>query len=251
MARGRQLSNEAPTTTMQLYRVCLTCEIKKTCVTCKVPKPESDFGAAAWKARHVDRRICRACADRVRGCWTCSACGTRLPKEDFSAWQRRRAYAENGTQTCNYCFQSLAVFRCAQRTRERLRTLRKKLQRQKKEQILDQVRADICAIVGSRLSSNCQASVPRDSSHQMPQNIGEECLEEHQGRQTKEAKAEGNTTQTTRRKTNGHRRHRACNRRKKTETRRGQRRNTASRAESKATQRRNRRGPRTADRRAS
>ena len=91
------------------YRVCLTCEIKKTCVTCKVPKPESDFGAAAWKARHVDRRICRACPDRVRGCWTCSACGTRLPNEDFSAWQRRRAYAENGTQTCNYCFQSLTM----------------------------------------------------------------------------------------------------------------------------------------------
>ena len=111
-----------------------------------------------------------------------------MPKEDFSAWRRRRAYAENGTQTCiNYCFQSLAVFRCAQSTRERLRTLRKKMQRQKKEQILDQVRADICAIVGSRLSSNCQASVPRDSSHQMPQNIREECVEEHQGRQTKEA----------------------------------------------------------------
>ena len=110
-----------------------------------------------------------------------------MPKEDFSAWRRRRPYTQNGTQTCNYCFQLLAVFRCAQRTRERLRTLRRKLQRQKKEQILDQVRADIWAIVGSRLSSSCQASVPQESSHQVPQKIGEQRLAEHKGGQTKEA----------------------------------------------------------------
>ena len=90
------------------YRVCLTCEVKKPCTRCKVAKPESDFGAAAWKARHADRRICRACAVRVRGCWTCTSCENRMPKADFSAWCRRRAHTENGTQTCNYCFQSLA-----------------------------------------------------------------------------------------------------------------------------------------------
>ena len=48
------------------YRMCLTCEVKKPCITRKVPKPESDFGAAAWKARNADRRICRACAVRVQ-----------------------------------------------------------------------------------------------------------------------------------------------------------------------------------------
>ena len=31
-------------------RVCLTCEVKKACVACKVPKPESDFGPAAWES---------------------------------------------------------------------------------------------------------------------------------------------------------------------------------------------------------
>ena len=169
------------------YRVCLTCEVKKPCTTCKVAKPESDFGAAAWKARHADRRICRACAVRVRGCWTCTSCENRMPKADFSAWCRRRAHTENGTQTCNYCFQSLALFRCAHRTRQRLRTLRTKLQRQKKEKILDQVRADISTIVRSRLPSSCQASVPQEASHQVPPKIEEQCLAEPDGKQTKEA----------------------------------------------------------------
>ena len=118
------------------YRVCLTCEVKKACAMCKVPKPESDFGPAAWKARHADRRICQACAVRIRGSWICSHCSNRVPKEDFSVWLGRRAHTHNGTQTCNQCLQSLALHRCVQRTRERLRTLRLRLRREKQEQIL-------------------------------------------------------------------------------------------------------------------
>ena len=35
------------------YRVCLTCELKEVCVSCNVAKAASDFGPAAWKARHT------------------------------------------------------------------------------------------------------------------------------------------------------------------------------------------------------
>ena len=142
------------------YRMCLTCEVKKPCITRKVPKPESDFGAAAWKARNADRRICRACAVRVRGCWTCSCCENRMPKEDFSAWQRRHTHTQNGVQICNDCFRFLALYRYAQRTRERLQASRQKLESQKREKILEAVRAEILDVVQIHASYRCDGSVP-------------------------------------------------------------------------------------------
>ena len=129
------------------YRVCLTCELKKPCQKCKVAKPESDFGAAAWKARNSERRICHTCAVKVRGCWTCNACQNRLPKEDYSAWQRQHAYKQNGMQICNACVWSLTLDRIAQRARERLQALRTRLQQQKRKKILDAVRAEIRALL--------------------------------------------------------------------------------------------------------
>ena len=85
------------------YRVCLTCEAKKPCFACKVPKPESDFGPAAWKARNADRRICKVCAQRIRGCWTCAQCEERKSEEEFSIWHRSHACGRNGRQTCDRC----------------------------------------------------------------------------------------------------------------------------------------------------
>ena len=67
---------------------------------------------------------------------------------------------QNGTQTCNHCFQSLALHLYAHRAQERLRTLRQKLRNQKKEQILHQVRNEILNLVRTRASSSCHANVP-------------------------------------------------------------------------------------------
>ena len=50
------------------FRVCLTCEMKKPCFKCGVAKPEAEFGPAAWKARNADRRCCRECTTKPRGC---------------------------------------------------------------------------------------------------------------------------------------------------------------------------------------
>ena len=95
-----------------------------------------------------------------------------------------------------------------------------------------------------QLSSQCTAALQPSNATEHRRRL----FRGTPGQANEGSRAEGNTTQTKRRKTNAHRGHRACDRRKKTETGRGQRRNTASRAESKATQRLNRRGPRTADR---
>ena len=98
-----------------------------------------------------------------------------MPKEDFTGWQRRRAYTQDGTQTCDHCFRALAVQRCAQRTHERLRTLRRRLQNQRKEEILAQVRLEILDVVARRGANSCLPSVPQESSHQVPEQTGEEC----------------------------------------------------------------------------
>ena len=77
------------------FRVCMTCETKKPCFKCGVAKPEAEFGPAAWKARHADRRCCRECTTKQRGCWQCSQCSERKPRAEFTAWQQSRTYTQN------------------------------------------------------------------------------------------------------------------------------------------------------------
>ena len=124
------------------YRVCLTCEECKRCVKCQERKPEADFGPAAWKARAAAKRICRACATRERGYWRCSACETRQQQIQFSAWQRRRGYGQDGSQICNTCFVDMLITDTARRGHQRLARLRARIHRQ---HILADIRAEIAA----------------------------------------------------------------------------------------------------------
>ena len=51
---------------------------QKPCFRCGVAKAEDAFGVAAWKARHADRRVCKACAViKVQGTWRCARSGRR------------------------------------------------------------------------------------------------------------------------------------------------------------------------------
>ena len=101
------------------YRVCQTCEAQKRCYKCGTAKPESAFGAAAWKGRHADRRVCRDCAMKVKGAWRCAVCTERKARNDFSAWSRQRAAPQDGTQRCNACVLSAAKRAAAQRANNR------------------------------------------------------------------------------------------------------------------------------------
>lgn len=125
------------------YRVCLTCEAKKVCSKCKIQKPETDFGLAAWKARHADRRICRTCATKERGSWVCNRCRCRQPTSEFNVWQRRRVYIQDGTQTCNQCELQIMLNEAARRARERLAPLRRRAKARRCEAALEKVRAEI------------------------------------------------------------------------------------------------------------
>ena len=102
------------------YRVCQTCEAQKWCYKCGTAKPESAFGAAAWKGRNADRRVCRDCAVKVKGAWRCAVCAERKARNDFSAWSRQRAAPQDGTQRCNACVLSVAKRAGAQRADNRL-----------------------------------------------------------------------------------------------------------------------------------
>ena len=118
-------------------RVCRECASKrkgeeaaqKPCFKCGVAKAEEAFGAAAWKARHADRRVCKACAVKGKGTWRCAVCREPKACTDFSAWSRRRAARQDGTQRCNACVLRAATRAAAQRANDRLTQLRRRLAR--------------------------------------------------------------------------------------------------------------------------
>ena len=136
------------------YRVCSACETQKPCHRCNVKKPVAEFTASAWKARHADRRICKACMKK--GHWTCATCHLSLAHIDFSAWLRRRPSGPNGTQECNHCIQSLAARRAAVRARGWLEARRRRI---RQRAILEQVRAEIASAVLTR--NSCQGTKQR------------------------------------------------------------------------------------------
>ena len=127
------------------YRVCLTCELRKPCGICKESKPEAAFGAAAWKARHTARRICKECSCKQRSCWFCAACSERKPKNAFSIWQSTRPDRPHGHQICNPCHGLQVACRFARAANKRLLPLRARVERTRMEKVLAEVRADISA----------------------------------------------------------------------------------------------------------
>ena len=154
------------------FRVCLTCEVKKPCFKCGVVKAESDFGAAAWKARHADRRCCRECATKVRGCWQCRQCAERKPRTEFTAWQQGREYTQDGTQVCNACTAFAFVCRLAHRTNQRLARLRQRETRHRHAAILEDVRKEIQEIHEARQTSTRRAEAPKtDTAHASNQQL--------------------------------------------------------------------------------
>ena len=136
------------------YRVCLTCEVRKTCRKCGEAKSETELGRAAWKARHADRRVCRTCATKAWGHWTCSACREHCPRKEFSAWEAGRSSSRNdGTQRCNECVQRDLVCKIAQHAHARIARQRQRATKQRQEAILADVRALIAARRGETNAS--------------------------------------------------------------------------------------------------
>ena len=110
-----------------IFRVCLTCETQKPCARCAQRKPEAAFGAAAWKTRRAERRICCECAARERGFWRCANCGDRQSRSHFRLWLGHHGAKTHGHQTCNRCIGLLVACRFAARTNFRLARLRARL----------------------------------------------------------------------------------------------------------------------------
>ena len=98
--------------------------MRKECANCGVRQAEAAFGAAAWKARHVDRRVCRACARKQRGWWQCHTCYVRKEPSQFSTWLAKRTAGQDGRQICNGCKALQVACRYAGRANHRLARLR-------------------------------------------------------------------------------------------------------------------------------
>ena len=129
------------------YRVCLTCEQRKPCARCKEKKCATEYTSSAWKARNADRRICRACATKSRGSWTCRTCRQVLPHQSFTAFRRRRPSGQDGTQVCDKCLQATVIKPIAAMAALRLSRSR---QRERNKKIWNEVQREIAAMVSAR-----------------------------------------------------------------------------------------------------
>ena len=129
----------------------------------------SEFGPAAWKARHADRRCCRECTTKQRGCWQCSQCSERKPRAEFTAWQQSRTYTQNSTQVCNACTAFALVCRLAHRTNQRLARLRQRETSQRHEAILADVRKEIQKMHEARQTSTGTDETRTGVAHSSPQ----------------------------------------------------------------------------------
>ena len=113
---------------------------------------KQDYGPAAWKARHADRRLCRDCVLKLRGYWSCAECLERKPHAEFTAWKENRDYRQDGTQLCNMCISLALVCQIARRANQRLTPLRQRVQRQRHQAILEEVRKEIQQRIAERTS---------------------------------------------------------------------------------------------------
>ena len=101
-----RISTAASSTTMQfLPRL----PYLRTTQTVCVRKVATEYTASAWKNRNAERRICRACATKARGRWTCATCRQTLPKESFTTFAQSRPSGQDGTQVCDTCQQVAVV----------------------------------------------------------------------------------------------------------------------------------------------
>lgn len=151
------------------FRVCLTCEVTKPCHRCGKRQPEANFGAAAWKARNADRRVCKQCATKCRGCWQCATCSQHLPVQSFTTWQARR-FAQNGRQQCNQCMALAFACRYVHATNVRLKRTRQRWLEARRVKVLEEVRMEIARRVAARPPAAAKflqataATCPRDEA---------------------------------------------------------------------------------------
>ena len=131
------------------YRVCRTCETRKPCHLCGEKRLEKDFPAAAWKARHAARRICKQCTSRTRHQWTCTNCGAQKNKAEFHSFTQTNKN-QNGRQTCDRCVQLVVACSAAAKANARLVRTRRKCEEQRKNTVLAEVQAEIARVVAAR-----------------------------------------------------------------------------------------------------
>ena len=131
------------------YRVCRTCETKKPCHICGKKKLETEFGSAAWKARHAARRICKQCTTRTRNHWTCISCSSAKPKAEFHFFTQKNT-DQNGRQMCDSCVRVAVACRAAAKANARLARTRKKWEQERKDKVLKEVQVEIARVVAAR-----------------------------------------------------------------------------------------------------
>ena len=143
----RRISNTIPSSPMQFLSRVLHLRTTQAMRPMQRKKCATEYTSAAWKARNADRRICRACATKSRGSWTCRTCQQVLPHQSFTAFRRRRPSGQDGTQVCDKCLQATVIKPIAAMAALRLSRSR---QRERNKKIWNEVRREIAAMVSAR-----------------------------------------------------------------------------------------------------
>ena len=83
--------------------MCATCEQTKRCDGCSVRKGQAEFTADAWR-KCTKERLCKSCASKQKGFWTCCTCQGRKDIAAFQEWtESQGSRAQNGKQVCDAC----------------------------------------------------------------------------------------------------------------------------------------------------
>ena len=132
------------------FRVCAACKERKACGRCGKTQTEEHFSKRAWKARHVDRRVCHECCRRTWQSWTCAACSERKPKEEFKRESRRHPGRPHGRQVCDACVFQRVMLGIARAARKRLRRRRNSLKAERLAPVIAELKKEIAALSRKR-----------------------------------------------------------------------------------------------------
>ena len=147
-------------------RVCATCRQRKTCYRCRKCLPEENFNKSAWKTRHADRRICKACMHKDH--LTCESCKICKEKSFFRRYTRKHPGRAHGHQVCDCCWFQADMLYYAANTNKRLARVRKTLKQKRVAQIVAEVYAHIAKTkqaVSTQVEPHGIAEIARQNIH--------------------------------------------------------------------------------------
>ena len=123
--------------------MCATCEQTKRCDGCSVRKGQAEFTADAWR-KCTKERLCKSCASKQKGFWTCCTCQGRKDIAAFQEWtESQGSRAQNGKQGGDACQRKRLLQSSPVRAAVTAQALRKRATERKRMRLVAEVWSEI------------------------------------------------------------------------------------------------------------